>query len=261
MTTTTAPQAALPAAHPLTGRVAVVTGASSGIGEATARALAAGGAKVALLARRRDRLDALAADLGDAALALAVDVGRPDDLAAAADEVTSRLGRPDLVIANAGVMLPAAIEKLDAEGWRRQLDVNVTGVLDTIRTFLPSLIAAAEDGGAADLVTISSVAARQRFPDYAVYGATKAAVTALAEGLRVELAGRGVRITNLEPGLIGSELREKVADADSRAAVQEWEAQVPPIGPEHVGDLIAYLTSRPREVNVSQLTILPTHQV
>jgi NADP-dependent 3-hydroxy acid dehydrogenase YdfG len=247
MTTTTTPQAALPAAHPLTGRVAVVTGASSGIGEATARALAAGGARVALLARRRDRLDALAADLGDAALALAVDVGRPDDLAAAADEVTSRLGRADLVMASAGVMLPAAIDKLDAAGWQRQLDVNVTGVLQTVRTFLPALIASAEDGGPADLVTI--------------YGATKAAVTALAEGLRVDLAGRGVRITNIEPGLVASELREKVADADSRAAVQEWEAQVPPIAAEHVGDLIAYLTSRPHEVNVPQLAVMPTHQV
>jgi NADP-dependent 3-hydroxy acid dehydrogenase YdfG len=261
MTTTTAPQAAAPAAHPLTGRVAVVTGASSGIGEATARTLAAGGAKVALLARRRDRIDALAAELGDTALALGADVTHDEELATAADEVAERLGRVDLVVANAGVMLPAAIDKLEAGDWRTMLHVNVGGVLGTVRAFLPSLLAAAEEGHQADLVTISSIAARQRFPDYTVYGGTKAAVTAIAEGLRVDLSARGVRVTNLEPGLVESELRENITDPEAREAGKQWEAQIPPIGALDVGDLIAYLTSRPRQVNVPQLTIMPTHQV
>jgi NADP-dependent 3-hydroxy acid dehydrogenase YdfG len=261
MTTSTAPQATLPAAHPLDGRVAVVTGASSGIGEATARALAASGAAVALVARRRERLDALAGELGDGALALGVDVTRPGDLAAAADEVAARLGRVDLVVANAGVMLPGTIDKLRTDEWRRMIDLNVTAVLDTVAAFVPSLLAAAEEERPADLVTISSIAASVRFRDYAVYGATKAAVTALAEGLRVDLSDRGVRITNIEPGLVTSELREHVAEPDARATVQEWEANVPPIEASAVGDLIAYLTSRPRHINVPQLTILPTHQV
>ena len=247
--------------HSLDGRVAIVTGASSGIGEATARALAAGGARVALLARRRERLDAIAGELGDAAVAIGVDVTDPDDLAEAARAVTTRLGRADLVVANAGVMLPAGIEKLRADEWRRMIDINVTGVLDTVRAFVPALLEAAERGPAADLVTISSIAARVRFPDYAVYGATKAAVTALAEGLRVELSGRGVRITNIEPGMVASELREHATDADAQAVLREWEESTPPIAAADVGDLIVYLASRPRHVNVPQLTILPTHQV
>ena len=243
--------------RPLTGRVAVITGASSGIGAATARALADGGAKVALLARRRDRLEALGEELGDGAIALTADVGRPGGLAEAAEAVAAQLGRADLVVANAGIMQPG---DLDAD-WRAQLDVNVSGVLATVQAFLPALLAAAEDGGAADIVTTSSVAARQRFPGYTVYGATKAAVTAIAEGLRVDLSGRGVRITNIEPGLVATELQGNVEDPAARAFVVQWFEETPPIDARHVGELIAYLTSRPNDVNVPQLTILPTHQV
>jgi NADP-dependent 3-hydroxy acid dehydrogenase YdfG len=242
--------------RPLTGRVAVITGASSGIGAATARALAGGGAKVALLARRGDRLAALAEELGDGAVALTADVADAGSLGAAAEAVAAQLGRADLVVANAGIMQPGPV---DAD-WRRQLDVNVSGVLATIQAFLPGLLAAAEDGGAADIVTTSSIAARQRFPGYTVYGATKAAVTALAEGLRVDLGARGIRVTNIEPGLVVSELQGKVEDPDSHAMLQTWLADVPPIEARHVGELIAYLASRPKEVNVSQLTIQPTYQ-
>jgi NADP-dependent 3-hydroxy acid dehydrogenase YdfG len=243
--------------RPLTGRVAVITGASSGIGAATARALADGGAKVALLARRRDRLDALAEELGPDAIALTADVGRDGGLAEAAEAVAAQLGRADLVVANAGIMQPG---DLDAD-WRPQLDVNVSGVLATVQAFLPSLLAAAEDGGTADIVTTSSVAARQRFPGYTVYGATKAAVSALAEGLRTDLGTRGVRVTNIEPGLVATELQGKVEDPDAHAFLETWLDEVRPIDARHVGELIAYLTSRPKDVNVSQLTILPTHQV
>ena len=243
--------------RPLTGRVAVITGASSGIGAATARALAENGAKVALLARRRERLDALAEELGDGALALTADVGRDGGLAEAAEAVAAQLGRADLVVANAGIMQPAAV---DAD-WRPQLDVNVSGVLATVQAFLPALLAAAEDGGAADIVTTSSIAARQRFPGYAVYGATKAAVTALAEGIRVDLGQRGIRVTNIEPGLVTTELQGNVADPEQHAALEQWLADTPPIDARHVGELIAFLASRPKEVNVSQLTIQPTYQV
>jgi NADP-dependent 3-hydroxy acid dehydrogenase YdfG len=243
--------------RPLTGRVAVVTGASSGIGAATARALAEGGAKVALLARRRDRLDALAEELGPDAIALTADIGRDGGLAEAAEAVAAQLGRADLVVANAGIMQPGAIEA----DWRPQLDVNVSGVMATVQAFLPALLAAAEDGGTADIVTTSSVAARQRFPGYAVYGATKAAVTALAEGLRVDLSPRGIRITNLEPGLVATELQGNVEDPDAHAFLEKWLDEVPPIDARHVGELVAYLTSRPKDVNVPQLTIMPTHQV
>src|SRR5215218_3557007 len=248
-----------PSTHdrPLNGRVAVITGASSGIGAATARALAAGGAKVALLARRRDRLDALAAELGDGALALSADVGRDGGLAEAAEAVAAQLGRADLVFANAGIMQPGSVYA----DWRHQVDVNVSGVLATVQAFLPALTAAAEDGGAADIVTTSSIAARQRFPGYTVYGATKAAVTALAEGLRADLSGRGVRVTNLEPGLVATELQRKVEDREALAFLETWMEEITPIDPRHVGELIAYLASLPKDVNVPQLTILPTSQV
>jgi NADP-dependent 3-hydroxy acid dehydrogenase YdfG len=245
---------------PLTGRVAVVTGASSGIGTATARALAAGGAKVALLARRRDRLDALAEELGPDALALTADVGASGSLADAAEAVAAQLGRADLVVANAGIMQPVAFEAMSEPVWRRELDVNVAGVIATVHAFLPGLLAAAEQGPA-DIVTTSSIAARVRFPGYAVYGATKAAVTALAEGLRLDLAPRGVRVTNIEPGLVATELQGNVDDPDHHANLERWLADTPPIDPRHVGELIAYLASRPKDVNVPQLTILPTHQV
>jgi NADP-dependent 3-hydroxy acid dehydrogenase YdfG len=248
------------AGRPLTGRVAVVTGASSGIGAATARSLADGGAKVALLARRRDRLDALAGELGDDALALTVDVERPGALREAADAVAAQLGRADLLVANAGIMQPAAFDRMSEAVWRRELDVNVSGVLATIQAFLPALLAAAEDG-VADIVTTSSVASRLRFPGYAVYGATKAAVTALAEGLRLDLSPRGVRITNIEPGLFATELQGNVGDPEQHAGLESWMADTPPIDPRHIGELIGYLTSRPKEVNVPQLTILPTYQV
>jgi NADP-dependent 3-hydroxy acid dehydrogenase YdfG len=243
--------------RPLTGRVAVITGASSGIGAATARALAGGGAKVALLARRRDRLDALAEELGDGSLALTADVGSPGGLEEAAEAVAAQLGRADLIFANAGIMQPGPVEA----DWRRQLDVNVSGVMATVQAFLPALLETAEDGGTADIVTTSSIAARQRFPGYSVYGATKAAVSALAEGLRVDLSPRGIRITNIEPGLVATELQGNVEDADAHAFLETWVAETPPIAARHVGELIAYLTSRPKDVNVPQLTILPTHQV
>jgi NADP-dependent 3-hydroxy acid dehydrogenase YdfG len=246
--------------RPLTGRVAVVTGASSGIGAATARALADGGAKVALLARRRDRLDALADELGDGALALTADVAVSGSLAEAAEAVAAQLGRADIVVANAGIMQPVAFEAMSEAVWRRDLDTNVAGVLATVQAFRPALLAAAEEG-TADIVTISSIAARQRFAGYAVYGATKAAVTALAEGMRLDLAPRGVRVTNIEPGLVATELQGKVDDPRSHAALETWLADVPPIDARHVGELIAFLTSRPKDVNVPQLTILPTHQV
>jgi NADP-dependent 3-hydroxy acid dehydrogenase YdfG len=237
--------------------VAVITGASSGIGAATARALAGNGAKVALLARRRDRLDALVEELGDSAVALTADVADGGALAEAAEAVAAQLGRADLVVANAGIMQPGPV---DAD-WHRQLDVNVSGVLATVQAFLPGLLAAAEDGGAADIVTTSSIAARQRFAGYAVYGATKAAVTALAEGIRVDLGPRGIRVTNIEPGLVATELQGKVEDPESQTFLETWLAEVPPIDARHVGELIAFLASRPKEVNVSQLTIQPTYQV
>ena len=259
--TTTGPSTTTAATvYPLQGRVAVVTGASSGIGEATARALAAGGARVALLARRRDRLDALAAELGEDAIAITADVQSASDLAGAAEAVGARLGRPDLVVANAGVMLASGFASQAPGDQDRMVDINVTGVIRTARAFLPALREAAAQGASADLVTISSVAAHQRFDGYAVYCATKAAVTALAQGLRLELGPQGVRVTNVEPGLVASELADHVTEPAAAEFLDQWRASVGPIDADQLADTIAYAVSRPARVNVPHLQVQPTTQ-
>jgi NADP-dependent 3-hydroxy acid dehydrogenase YdfG len=250
----------MPTANSLDGRVAVVTGASSGIGAATAQRLAADGASVALLARRADRLDALTATLGDRALSVPVDVTDPDAVDAAAALVQERLGAADLVVANAGVMLPAPFPEGRREEWERMLSLNVLGVLDTARAFLPGLLAAAAAGRRADLVIVSSIGARQHFPDYAVYCATKAAVSALAANLRVELGGRGLRVTNLEPGLIESELADNVVHEGSREALAQWREATPPLASADIADAIADVVSRPAHIHVRELIVQPTVQ-
>lgn len=192
---------------PLAGRVAVVTGASSGIGAATAKRLAASGATVAVLARRADRLELLAEEIahaGGTALALTVDVTDAQAMRTAAERVAAELGTADLLFNNAGVMLPAPVEELPVEQWQRQIDLNVTGLMNAIGAFLPQLIAAAADKGVADLVNTSSIAAQNLFPNFAVYSGTKAYVTHLSRTLRAELGAKDVRVSAIEPGIVGN---------------------------------------------------------
>jgi NADP-dependent 3-hydroxy acid dehydrogenase YdfG len=177
-------------AAPLAGRVAVITGASSGLGEAAASELAALGATVVALARRADRLTDLVARIakdGGTAIAIAADVTDPVALQAAADRVQADFGGADLVFNNAGVMLPAPIEQLAVEQWRHQIDLNITGVMNVIAAFTPQLIAAAAEKGVADLINTSSIAAQNIYPGFAVYCGTKAYATHLSKQLRAEL--------------------------------------------------------------------------
>ncbi|MCP2257784.1 NADP-dependent 3-hydroxy acid dehydrogenase YdfG [Streptoalloteichus tenebrarius] len=248
---------------PLAGRVAVVTGASSGIGAAVASRLAADGARVALLARRADRLSALAEEIaaaGGEALPVAVDVTDADQVSAAAETVAARLGRVDLVVNNAGVALPSMIDKGRTDDWQRMIDLNVTGVLRVVHAFVPALLAAAEAGAPADLVNISSVSADVIYPGWAVYAATKAAVTQFSATLRAELGGRGVRVTNIEPGMVDSELRENVSDPEAKAALDEFAEAVPSLEAGDLADVLAFLVSRPSRVNLPKLRIMPTWQ-
>jgi NADP-dependent 3-hydroxy acid dehydrogenase YdfG len=242
----------------LTGRTAVVTGAASGIGAAIAKEFAANGAKVALLARRADRIGDLADKIradGGQALAVATDITSDESVAAAVTAVNTTFGRVDVVVNNAGVMIPNDISTAPFADWQKMLDTNVTGLLRVMRAFTPDLTA----DGHADLVNISSIAAHLTFPEYSVYGATKAAVTYLSNSLRAELGPKGVRVTNIEPGLVETELRADIT-GDSAKFLDDWIATAGILAAEELADVVAFAVSRPAHVNLRQIVALPTTQ-
>jgi NADP-dependent 3-hydroxy acid dehydrogenase YdfG len=246
----------------LTGRVAVITGASAGIGAATAHRFAAAGAAVALLGRRSGLLDDLAVTLrkehSAEVLPLAVDVTDPAALTTAASTIRTTLGRPDLVVANAGVMLGAPFEEADTAEWDRMIDVNLRGLLTTGRAFIADLLDAAEAGRAADLVNLGSIAAEVIFADYPVYGATKAAVTQLTRNLRASLGPRGVRVRSIDPAFAVTELGADMAHEATRAGLADMRTAVTTITAEDVADAITYSVAVPARVNIAELTIVPT---
>jgi NADP-dependent 3-hydroxy acid dehydrogenase YdfG len=244
---------------PLTGRNAVVTGAASGIGAAIAERLAADGASVALLARRTDRLDELAGRIGGSAFGVGMDVTQQSSVDRGVELIGDRLGRVDLVVNAAGVMLAAPIEQARSDDWARMIDTNLTGTLRLIGAFTPGLIQAAAEGGTADLVNISSIGSHLIFPGYGVYGATKAAVTQLSAAIRADLSPYDVRVTNVEPGLTESELGTHLSE-EAQAGLDGMFDTIGAIASADVADLVAYVVSRRREVNLSHLVVLPTRQ-
>ncbi|GAA1970606.1 SDR family oxidoreductase [Kitasatospora viridis] len=249
--------------YDLTGRTAVVTGAASGMGEATARLLAAGGARVALLARRADRLAESAAKIeaeGGRALAVPVDVTDQAAVERAAEAVHQAWGRVDLVVNAAGVMLPNPVAAGRLDEWTRMVDTNLTGALRVIDAFRADLVAAGAEGRAADLVNVSSIGSHVTFPGYAVYSATKAALTHLSAVLRTELGPLDVRVTNVEPGLTDTELGSHIDNAELSAQLDGMFQVIPPLTSEDVADLIAWTVSRRAGVNLRQAIVLPTRQ-
>ncbi|EME63675.1 SDR family oxidoreductase [Amycolatopsis decaplanina] len=251
-----------PASH--VNRVAVVTGASSGIGEAAARRLAASGAAVALIARRADRLETLAKEIerdGGTALVLAADVADAEAMRAAAAEVEAGLGRADLLFNNAGVMLAAPIDELATGDWQRMIDVNMTGLMNAIGAFVPHLVASAAEKGVADLVNTSSIGAQAVFPSFAVYVASKAYVTHLSKNLRADLGPKGVRVAAIEPGLVETELQGHVTDAGALEWLDGVRETLTWLKPEDIAETVAFLTSLPARVNLQQVTVMPTAQV
>src|SRR4051812_2779666 len=242
----------------LEGTVALVTGASSGIGEATARALAAQGAKVALAARRKDRLDALAGELGG--LAIEADVTDRDQAINAVETTAGELGRLDIVINNAGVMLLGPILDAPVEEWDRMVTLNVLGLMYVAHAALPHLIRAAEQDPrrVADLVNVSSVAGRRNGAGGGVYQATKHAVGAFSEALRQEITARHVRSSLIEPGATESELVTHVRE-EVRSTLPPGVEQI--LRAEDIADAILYIVTRPRHMAINEILVRPTEQV
>jgi len=242
----------------LEGTVALVTGASSGIGEATARALAAQGARVALAARRKDRLDALAGELGG--LAIEADVTDREQAIAAVERTVSELGRLDILINNAGVMLLGDIVDAPVEEWDRMIDLNLKGLLYVAHAALPHLLKYAQEGPreVADLVNISSVAGRRVGQGGGIYQLTKHGVGVFSEALRQEVTARHVRSSLVEPGATESELvthvREEVRDNLNPNTYKILEAG-------DIADAVVYIVTRPRHMAVNEILIRPTEQV
>ncbi|MEO3751930.1 SDR family oxidoreductase [Streptomyces sp. B6B3] len=250
-------------ATPLQGRVAVVTGASSGIGEASAEKLAGLGAHVVVLARRAERLGELVARIdknGGSALAIAADVTDKAAVQAAADRVAAELGGADLLFNNAGVMLPGPIEELATDQWQHQIDLNIAGLMNVIGAFTPQLVKAAGERGVADLINTSSIAAQNIFPTFAVYSATKAYVTHLSRHLRTELGPKNVRVAAIEPGIVGTELQSHVTDEGVRDWLAGSKETMEWLAPQDIAGTIGFLASLPPRVNLQQVTIMPTGQ-
>ena len=242
----------------LDGAVAAVTGASSGIGDATARALAAEGATVALLARRTERLEALAAELGGSTTVHTVDLADPDATVATIGEVVRGHGRLDVLVNNAGYGSLAPARGADLDDWRATTAVNLDGLLAATHSALEPLVAAAAGPrGVADVVNISSDAGRRVLPVGAVYSATKHAVGAFSESLRQELAAVHVRVGVVEPGITRTELPEKgagdVFDLDALGEMGVLEAA-------DIADAVVYMVTRPPHVAVNEMLVRPTEQ-
>jgi NADP-dependent 3-hydroxy acid dehydrogenase YdfG len=247
----------------LAGRVAVITGASSGMGRATAQLLALQGAKVALLARRASALDDLAAEIGRAggtALPIATDVTDADGVQAAAERVQREFGGADLVFNNAGIMLPGPIESQPLGEWRQQIDLNVTGAMHVIRAFLPQLEAAAAQGKVADLVNTSSIAAQNLYSYFAVYSATKAYVSHLTRQLRMELGPKDIRVSMLEPGITDTELQGHFSFQGATDWIASARESIHFLQADDIARVVAFLVAQPRHVNLQQVVIMPTRE-
>jgi NADP-dependent 3-hydroxy acid dehydrogenase YdfG len=235
------------------GRVAVITGASSGIGEATARALAADGYRVALLARRADRIQALADELGSDAIAIEADVTDRDSILAAAGRVHDEFGRVDVLVNNAGVMLLGPFTSGQREEQRRMVEVNLLGAMTATEVFLDQL----RDGGG-DLVNISSVAGRTARPGNAAYAATKWGLNGWSESLRQELQP-DVRVIVIEPGAVSTELVDHITHGETKQAIEQF-YDATSITADDVAQIIAFAVSRARSVSINELLVRPTAQ-
>lgn len=245
----------------LTGKVALVTGASSGIGEATALALAAEGARVAIAARRVERLEELAKRIqeqGGETLIMNIDVTDESKAREMVKRTLQQWGRLDILVNNAGVMLLGPITGANVEDWRRMVNLNLLGLMYATHEALPIM----QEQGSGHIVNISSVAGRTARAGSGGYNATKWGVNAFSESLRQELAQRKqhIRVTLIEPGMVATELIDHITHEDTRHATEQWAQSMTRLQAEDIAAAILYAVTQPEHVNVNEILIRPTEQ-
>lgn len=243
-------------------KTALITGASSGIGAATALKLAAAGVKVAIAARRADRLEALRSEIvsnGGEALVLEMDVRDLASVDTGVKRTVEAFGSVDILFNNAGVMPISDIDQLKIDEWNAMVDINIKGVLNATAIVLPLMIR--KQSG--HIFNTSSIAGRKVFgPGYTIYSATKFAVSAFSEGLRMEVGKKhNIRVTCIQPGAVATELPEQTSDPEKRKQLDDYRAAVRFLEPADIADAILYASQAPARVNVAELFILPTEQV
>lgn len=243
----------------LQGRAALVTGASSGIGWATALAFAKAGARVAIAARRRDRLDALAAQIregGGETLIVTADLGIEAEAQRAVHETERAFGRLDILVNNAGVMYLEPVIEADLARWRRMFEVNVLGLIAATQAALPGM-RARSDG---HIVNIASTAGRLATPNAAAYAGTKFAVVAFSESLRKEVYRDRIRVSVIEPGVVETELRDHIGHPATQKAINDWADSMRQLQPDDVARAIVYCVSQPPHVCINEILMRPTDQ-
>jgi len=243
----------------LDGKVAIITGASSGIGEATALALAEQGAHVALAARRADRLETLTqriTDSGGQAIPIVADVADEAQVREMVDKTKAQWGRIDILVNNAGVMLLGPIDSANTEDWRRMMNINVLGLMYATHAVLPLM----KVQGEGHIVNISSVAGRIARAGTGVYNATKWAVCAFSEALRQEVYKDKIRVTIIEPGVVATELPQHITDPRGKEQAQALYQSMTPLESQDIAAAIAYAVTQPPHVNVNEILIRPTEQ-
>lgn len=242
------------------GTVALITGASSGIGAATAVTLAGAGVKVGIAARRVDRLEALQTEIqakGGEALVIEMDVVDPASVAAGTRKLLDRYGSIDMLVNNAGLMPLSDLDQLKTREWHRMIDVNVKGVLNTTAAVLPQMIK--QHSG--HIFNMSSIAGRKVFTGLSVYCATKHAVAAFSDGLRMEVGKKhNIRVTCIQPGAVATELYDQITDAGYRKQMDDLATQMTFLKGADVADTILFAAKAPAHVNVAELFVLPIEQ-
>ncbi|MGB9985683.1 MULTISPECIES: SDR family oxidoreductase [Halobacteriales] len=244
----------------LDGQVAIVTGASSGIGEATAKSLASRGSSVVLAARRKDEIDELAAQIEDEhgdALAVPTDITDDEDIDNLVERTTDEFGRIDILVNNAGLMPLAHIGTADRETLQTTIDVNLTGLITLTHAVIPTML----EQGSGHVVNLSSVVGRFLQANSSHYNAAKAGVKMFGDSLRLDVAEEGIRVATIEPGAVSTELLEHIPDEEIKAGVQEHVGSMEALQPDDIARTITFVVTQPEHVDINEVLIRPTDQV